>query len=94
MQDYSPDLTQSLSLFLHNPDNHLLLYALAAFLMIDGLVLIFLKQYLHKKTLDTKATNTQTPSRHQKKFALILNIVGYSSWLIGLMLAVYVYQQH
>ncbi|HHC74451.1 MAG TPA: hypothetical protein ENK78_05210, partial [Thiothrix sp.] len=79
MQDYSPDLTQSLSLFLHNPDNHLLLYTLAAFLMIDGLVLIFLKKYLHKKITQTKVTTPQNASRHQKKFALILNIAGYSS---------------
>ncbi|MGV6810085.1 MAG: hypothetical protein ACWA5U_09440 [bacterium] len=94
MQDYSPDLTQSLSLFLHNPDNHVLLYALAAFLMIDGLVLIFLKQYLHKKITQAKATTAHNTPRHQKKFALILNIIGYSSWVVGLMLAVYIYQQH
>jgi small-conductance mechanosensitive channel len=91
MQDhYSPDLTQNLSVFLHNPDNHLLLYVFAAFLMIDGLILIFLKHYLYKK----KSTANKTTSRNRKKFAFILNIVGYSSWIVGLMLAVYVYQQH
>jgi hypothetical protein len=81
------ELNTSLHLFLTNLENAWLVYGVAIFFMMDGLLLIFFKDKFSRKK-----KNDQIKTRGQKKLSLILSIIGYSSWVTGFLIAGYAFK--
>jgi hypothetical protein len=81
------ELNTSLHLFLTNPENAWLVYGVAIFFMLDGLLLIFFKdKFVRAKD------KVQGKTRGQKKLTLILSIIGYCSWVTGFLIAGYAFK--
>lgn len=83
---------ESLLNFVHDPDNAIILYGIAAFMVIDGLFLLVIKPLLAKSINALPENIAKTVSKeHQSTLGLVLKLTSIISMVLGIALAVYVY---
>lgn len=78
--------------FVHDPDNAIILYGIAAFMVIDGVFLLIIKPLL-AKSIDALPENiAKTVSKeHQGTAGTVLKFASITSMVLGIALAAYVY---
>lgn len=85
------ELNYALHMYLTAVENRWLVFGVAAFLMMDGFLLIFFSDKFGRK--NQLATNeSQLESRSRKKSSLIFRILGSMFWVFGLLLAGYAFK--
>lgn len=83
---------ESLLNFVHDPDNAVILYGIAAFMVLDGLFLLIIKPLL-AKSMDALPENiAKTVSKEQKTtVGSVLKLTSLISMILGIALAAYVF---
>lgn len=78
--------------FIHDPDNAIILYGIAAFMVIDGMFLLIIKPLL-AKSIDALPENiAKTVSKErQTTVGTVLKLASIVSMVLGITLAGYVY---
>lgn len=87
------ELNYALHAYLTAVENRWLVFGVAAFLMMDGLLLIFFHgKFGRKHKIKADTNDTKLATRSRKKSSLVFRVLGYLFWLFGLLLAGYAFK--